>query len=106
MTCGNWQVTSDTSGVASRTLKNKAAFTPSWYVARGKWHVATGKPRGVPLENEHPETYENFHTEVAWHVACATCDVPRNSGIGFDRYFLMCDLPPRTVMPNFNGTFT
>ncbi|MPC46970.1 hypothetical protein E2C01_040703 [Portunus trituberculatus] len=44
----------------------------------GMSHVASG----MPCESEHPETYQTFHTKVAWHITCVTCDVPRPSGIG------------------------
>ncbi|MPC35256.1 hypothetical protein E2C01_028676 [Portunus trituberculatus] len=40
---------------------------------------------------------------MAWHIACATCDVPRHSGIGLARYLLMCDLPPRTAISVLRG---
>ena len=45
-------------------------------------HVASGtSQRGVPRGNEHAETYGTFHTEVAWHVACATCDSHATRGL-------------------------
>ena len=47
-------------------MEIKAAFTP-------RWHVARATARRMPLENEHKEIYETFHTKVAWHVAWATC---------------------------------
>ncbi|MPC37094.1 hypothetical protein E2C01_030568 [Portunus trituberculatus] len=79
-------------------VSSKAAFTPRWQVTHGKRQMASGKPHGVPCENENPETYETFHTEVAWHVTCATCNMPRHSGVGPAHYFLMCNLPPWTTI--------
>lgn len=43
----------------------KGASTP-------RWDVACDMLRGTALGNEHKETYETFHTEMAWHVALVT----------------------------------
>ncbi|KAK7081579.1 hypothetical protein SK128_015217, partial [Halocaridina rubra] len=33
------------------------------FLIRSHTEVAHGMPRGTPVENEHPEIYETFHTE-------------------------------------------
>lgn len=84
-------------------VTEKNCFVSRLFIMFGKslvFHdrVARGVARGTSIENEHVETHEAFHTEVAWHLAFATCD-PRAMARLDALFFplLTCDLPPRTV---------
>lgn len=43
----------------------------TWQMITTRWYLAYG----VPLENDHKEIYETFHTEKMWHVPFSTCDL-------------------------------
>lgn len=53
---------------------------------------------GMPFDNKHPEIHGTFHTEMAWHVAFATCDLRATLRSDLSTIFQRATLQPWTVL--------